>query len=156
MSVNIFKNGVLKKIAGAVGDALPLANNLLTTVPGSALDATQGTILDEKVSQLNRNLNQLSNRTLIGSGSYVDISSIHCDFLVAVKGLYDEIAMLYVPYSLINNEFIVSATNVDGVHNSWIAKLHIDSKKVSTSIAYMTNSNSFIGTEFTPTLYVYA
>ena len=111
---------------------------------------------ETSISELNSKLNQLSNRTLIGSGSSVDISSIHCDFLVAVKGLYDEIAMMYVPYSLINNYFIVSSTNVHGIHNSWMAKLYINSTNVTISIAYTTNSDSFIGTEFTPTLYVYA
>lgn len=40
MSVNRFKNGVLQKIAGAVGDAVPLINNFLTNQAGKgAADA---------------------------------------------------------------------------------------------------------------------
>lgn len=52
MSVNRFINGALQRIAGAVGDAVPVINNLLTNVAGSALDAMQGKILNDKITAL--------------------------------------------------------------------------------------------------------
>ena len=51
MSVNIFKNGILSKIAGAVGDAVPLINNFLTNQAGKgAADANTVYVLNNKIA----------------------------------------------------------------------------------------------------------
>lgn len=57
MSVNIFKNGILSKIAGAVGDAVPLINNFLTNQAGKgAADANTVYVLNNKIEELNNSL----------------------------------------------------------------------------------------------------
>ena len=57
MSVNIFKNGILSKIAGAVGDAVPLINNFLTNQEGKgAADANTVYVLNNKIDELNSSL----------------------------------------------------------------------------------------------------
>lgn len=57
MSVNIFKNGILSKIAGAVGDAVPLINNFLTNQEGKgAADANTVYVLNNKIEELNNSL----------------------------------------------------------------------------------------------------
>lgn len=57
MSVNIFKNGILSKIAGAVGDAVPLINNFLTNQAGKgAADANTVYVLNNKIDELNNSL----------------------------------------------------------------------------------------------------
>ena len=57
MSVNIFKNGILSKIAGAVGDAVPLINNFLTNQAGKgAADANTVYVLNNKIDELNSSL----------------------------------------------------------------------------------------------------
>ena len=61
MSVNIFKNGILSKIAGAVGDAVPLINNFLTNQEGKgAADANTVYVLNNKIEELNSSLGGLS------------------------------------------------------------------------------------------------
>ena len=61
MSVNIFKNGILSKIAGAVGDAVPLINNFLTNHEGKgAADANTVYVLNNKIEELNSSLGTLS------------------------------------------------------------------------------------------------
>lgn len=61
MSVNIFKNGILSKIAGAVGDAVPLINNFLTNQEGKgAADANTVYVLNNKIEELNSSLGTLS------------------------------------------------------------------------------------------------
>ena len=60
MSVNIFKNGILSKIAGAVGDAVPLINNFLTNQEGKgAADANTVYVLNNKIDELNSSLYKL-------------------------------------------------------------------------------------------------
>ena len=60
MSVNIFKNGILSKIAGAVGDAVPLINNFLTNQEGKgAADANTVYVLNNKIEELNSSLENL-------------------------------------------------------------------------------------------------
>lgn len=60
MSVNIFKNGILSKIAGAVGDAVPLINNFLTNQAGKgAADANTVYVLNNKIDELNNSLTNL-------------------------------------------------------------------------------------------------
>lgn len=60
MSVNIFKNGILSKIAGAVGDAVPLINNFLTNQAGKgAADANTVYVLNNKIEEVNSSLNNL-------------------------------------------------------------------------------------------------
>lgn len=57
MSVNIFQNGVLQKIAGAVGDAVPLINNFLTNQPGKgAADANTVYQLKNELNSVNDSL----------------------------------------------------------------------------------------------------
>ena len=57
MSVNIFKNGILSKIAGAVGDAVPLINNFLTNQAGKgAADANTVYVLNNKIEEVNNSL----------------------------------------------------------------------------------------------------
>lgn len=57
MSVNRFKNGVLQKIAGAVGDAVPLINNFLTNQPGKgAADANTVYQLKNELDLVNDSL----------------------------------------------------------------------------------------------------
>lgn len=57
MSVNRFKNGVLQKIAGAVGDAVPLINNFLTNQPGKgAADANTVYQLKNEIDSVNDSL----------------------------------------------------------------------------------------------------
>lgn len=57
MSVNIFKNGILSKIAGAVGDAVPLINNFLTNQAGKgAADANTVYVLNNKINEVNDSL----------------------------------------------------------------------------------------------------
>lgn len=57
MSVNIFKNGILSKIAGAVGDAVPLINNFLTNQEGKgAADANTVYVLNNKIEEVNSSL----------------------------------------------------------------------------------------------------
>lgn len=61
MSVNIFKNGILSKIAGAVGDAVPLINNFLTNQEGKgAADANTVYVLNNKIDEVNSSLTTLS------------------------------------------------------------------------------------------------
>lgn len=43
-------------IKGQKGDAPALTNNLLATVAGTALDAAQGKVLDDKITEVNRKL----------------------------------------------------------------------------------------------------
>lgn len=60
MSVNIFKNGILSKIAGAVGDAVPLINNFLTNQEGKgAADANTVYVLNNKIEEVNSSLTDL-------------------------------------------------------------------------------------------------
>ncbi len=62
MSVNIFKNGILSKIAGAVGDAVPLINNFLTNQAGKgAADANTVYVLNNKIEELNNSLTSVQN-----------------------------------------------------------------------------------------------
>lgn len=57
MSVNVFKNGILSKIAGAVGDAVPLINNFLTNQEGKgAADANTVYVLNNKIEEVNNSL----------------------------------------------------------------------------------------------------
>lgn len=57
MSVNLFKNGTLTKIARGLKDAaVTITNNLLATEPGTALDAVQGKVLDDKITEVNNSL----------------------------------------------------------------------------------------------------
>ena len=59
MSVNRFKNGVLQKIAGAVGDAVPLINNFLTNQPGKgAADANTVYQLKNEIDSVNDSLGE--------------------------------------------------------------------------------------------------
>lgn len=61
MSVNIFKNGILSKIAGAVGDAVPLINNFLTNQAGKgAADANTVYVLNNKIDELNSSLDKIN------------------------------------------------------------------------------------------------
>lgn len=54
MSVNIFKNNALIKIAnGLKNSVVTITNNLLATTSGTALDAVQGKVLDDKITELN-------------------------------------------------------------------------------------------------------
>lgn len=70
MSVNIFKNGILSKIAGAVGDAVPLINNFLTNQEGKgAADANTVYVLNNKIEELNSSLGGLRFGT-DGEGNY--------------------------------------------------------------------------------------
>ena len=64
MSVNIFKNGILSKIAGAVGDAVPLINNFLTNQEGKgAADANTVYVLNNKIEEVNSSLGDISGFT---------------------------------------------------------------------------------------------
>lgn len=57
MSVNIFKNNALTKIAnGLKNSVVTITNNLLATTSGTALDAVQGKVLDDKITELNNSL----------------------------------------------------------------------------------------------------
>ena len=57
MSVNIFKNNALTKIAQGLKDSVvTITNNLLATKSGTALDAVQGKVLDDKITELNSSL----------------------------------------------------------------------------------------------------
>lgn len=57
MSVNLFKNGTLTKIARGLKDAtVTITNNLLATKSGTALDAVQGKVLDDKITKVNSSL----------------------------------------------------------------------------------------------------
>lgn len=57
MSVNIFKNNALTKIAQGLKDSVvTITNNLLATKSGTALDAVQGKVLDDKITKLNNSL----------------------------------------------------------------------------------------------------
>ena len=57
MSVNIFKNNALTKIAQGLKDSVvTITNNLLATKSGTALDAVQGKVLDDKITELNNSL----------------------------------------------------------------------------------------------------
>lgn len=70
MSVNFFKNGTLTKIARGLKDAaVTITNNLLATKPGTALDAVQGKVLDDKITEVNSSLNDVQTITpkLIGN-----------------------------------------------------------------------------------------
>lgn len=48
-------------IKGQKGDTPSLTNNLLTTVAGTALDAVQGKALNDKITEVNRNLSETIN-----------------------------------------------------------------------------------------------
>lgn len=78
MSVNIFKNGILSKIAGAVGDAVPLINNFLTNQAGKgAADANTVYVLNNKIDEVNSSLNsKVSNFT---SGNYKAVTGLAYD-----------------------------------------------------------------------------
>ena len=68
MSVNIFKNGILSKIAGAVGDAVPLINNFLTNQEGKgAADANTVYVLNNKIEELNSSLTWKKLSTVTGT-----------------------------------------------------------------------------------------
>lgn len=74
MSVNIFKNGILSKIAGAVGDAVPLINNFLTNQAGKgAADANTVYVLNNKIEELNSNLGDISN---VGNDTYNSVEKL--------------------------------------------------------------------------------
>ena len=61
MSVNIFKNGTLTKIARGLKDVgVTITNNLLATKSGTALDAVQGKVLDDKITEVNSSLGGVS------------------------------------------------------------------------------------------------
>lgn len=67
MSVNIFKNGILSKIAGAVGDAVPLINNFLTNQAGKgAADANTVYVLNNKINEVNNSLAYSENDIVCG------------------------------------------------------------------------------------------
>lgn len=81
MSVNIFKNGILSKIAGAVGDAVPLINNFLTNQEGKgAADANTVYVLNNKIEEVNNSLAKLKtySTTEIDTGNkWIDDKSIY-------------------------------------------------------------------------------
>ena len=78
MSVNIFKNGILSKIAGTVGDAVPLINNFLTNQEGKgAADANTVYVLNNKIEELNSslvNLVKLKNQSVTFTNGYATFS----------------------------------------------------------------------------------
>lgn len=79
MSVNIFKNGILSKIAGAVGDAVPLINNFLTNQAGKgAADANTVYVLNNKIDELNSSINKLYcfDKELTGTYSSENLNSV--------------------------------------------------------------------------------
>ena len=70
MSVNQYVGGVLKRIAGAVGDAVPLINNFLTNKEGvGAADANTVYVLKNEIDTLNDSLGGLKFGT-DGEGNY--------------------------------------------------------------------------------------
>lgn len=69
MSVNIFKNNALTKIAQGLKDSVvTITNNLLATKSGTALDAVQGKVLDDKITKLNSSLSGVNFITEEGKG----------------------------------------------------------------------------------------
>ena len=74
MSVNLFKNGILTKIARGLNDAtVTITNNLLATKSGTALDAVQGKVLDDKITEVNSSLGDISN---VGNTTYNSVEKI--------------------------------------------------------------------------------
>ena len=69
MSVNIFKNNALTKIARGLKDSVvTITNNLLATKSGTALDAVQGKVLDDKIKKLNSSLTTIHTVKVVTSG----------------------------------------------------------------------------------------
>lgn len=83
MSVNIFKNGILSKIAGAVGDAVPLINNFLTNQAGKgAADANTVYVLNNKIDELNSSLGGVAfGVDSNGNRGYYDASGKFVNFI---------------------------------------------------------------------------
>lgn len=133
MSVNIFKNGILSKIAGAVGDAVPLINNFLTNQEGKgAADANTVYVLNNKIEELNSSLEDIStlktivnDETIIGTlngkplyrrvfiGNNVSISSNTTISSVIKTSDIDFLYLLRGTYVLSSNEIVIDNDSHD-------------------------------------------
>lgn len=75
-----WKNGVkpIEDLAAKKLDTSKVINNLLTTKAGYALDARQGKVLQDQVSEINSNLSELNTglKNLISTSSYTQAYTI--------------------------------------------------------------------------------
>lgn len=146
MSVNIFKNGILSKIAGAVGDAVPLINNFLTNQAGKgAADANTVYVLNNKIDELNNSLNNLFNLVLL-SDAYTSGNITLNDNLSNYKFIYCEIGWIgesniygvgTIPLSLFKNgkTYCIDALIVSQAHsmNNQIKITYINDNTIELS-----------------------
>ena len=132
MSVNIFKNGILSKIAGAVGDAVPLINNFLTNQEGKgAADANTVYVLNNKIEELN---SSLSNNVRYPDYTNIVKSGVVTDW-VATEDIYFE--SLYCEYygSTISTDYRVK------VNDAYVGAKN--SASISSSKLYISTSHGY-------------
>ncbi len=111
MSVNIFKNGILSKIAGAVGDAVPLINNFLTNQEGKgAADANTVYVLNNKIEELNSSLTDLANYLGYEFGSLIPKLSADSSSIITSGYNTNNNAYSYYAFDKDENTFYQSST----------------------------------------------
>lgn len=117
MSVNIFQNGVLQKIAGTVGDAVPLINNFLTNQPGKgAADANTVYQLKNELNSVNDSLqwNEITiNHTLTSGDVYISVGTYE-----QLKGC-KEIIVCSKYNTSVSAEEQIYCINTGGVASCW-------------------------------------
>ena len=106
-------------------DPPPLTNNLLATVPGTALDAVQGAALDGKISELNRKLTVSSGTLTKGpkftGACYYYIKNGWCFVVMELTPsnsvAHGDIVLTGLPYSVIVVYLSLTGSNTSGSVN---------------------------------------
>lgn len=104
MSVNFFKNGALTKIARGLKDAtVTITNNLLATKSGTALDAVQGKVLDDKITEVNSSLE--NTKSIVNSSSlYSDTEEVQIGTWIDGKPIYRKVVQITTPSTINTNK----------------------------------------------------
>ncbi len=111
MSVNIFKNNALTKIAQGLKDSVvTITNNLLATKSGTALDAVQGKVLDDKITELNSSLTDLANYLGYEFGSLIPKLSADSSSIITSGYNTNNNAYSYYAFDKDENTFYQSST----------------------------------------------
>lgn len=117
MSVNIFKNNALIKIAnGLKNSVVTITNNLLATTSGTALDAVQGKVLDDKITELNSSLTDLANYLGYEFGSLIPKLSGDSTSIITSGYNTNTNAYSYYAFDKDENTFYQSSTSGTSDH----------------------------------------
>lgn len=110
-----YKNGIkpLKDAISGKLDMSKIANNLLTTVSGYALDARQGKVVQDEIDGINSNLSELEGRFRYIPPFTAEKQTGIFNYILGF-GL-----MLFIPYTFSYNEAILSNLRMFDEANTW-------------------------------------